>query len=187
MKPERVVLVDRGDVPRGTAEKLQAHEEGWLHRAFSVFIVNERGQLLLQRRARRKYHSGGRWSNACCGHPRPGETTGQAAHRRLREEMGFDCPLASAGWFLYHADVGRGLVEHELDHVFVGRWSGEPAPDPAEVDGWRWVSRPRLERELEADPDAFTVWLPLALALLDDEGAAGAAPVRERRIGNVRS
>ncbi len=174
---EHVILVNARDEPQGTAEKLEAHTAGRLHRAFSVFVLNDQDQLLLQRRAAGKYHSPGLWSNTCCSHPRPGESTAGAASRRLVEEMGFTCDLEHAGSFLYRAEVGGGLVEHELDHLFVGRWSGAPDPDPAEVDGWRWIDLPGLRREVAASPASFTYWLRAALRELDDRGRLpGASP-----------
>lgn len=160
---DSVVLVDTADRPLGTAAKLDAHREPVLHRAFSVFVFDPQGSLLLQQRARGKYHSGGLWTNTCCGHPRPGEDTAAAAERRLREEMGIACALRHAGWFVYRADVGAGLVEHELDHVFVGFSEREPHPDPAEVAGWRRVAAADLRRELDDRPGRFTVWFPRAL------------------------
>ena len=173
---ERVILVDAADVEIGSAEKLSAHQDGLLHRAFSVFIVNPRGEVLLQQRAETKYHSGGLWSNACCGHPRPGEAVENAARRRLEEELGFTCALAPAGSFLYRADVGGGLVEHEVDHLFIGRWAGDPAPDPGEVAAWRWAPADRLRLELVAAPHRFTRWFRFALEELDRLGAL--APAR---------
>lgn len=158
-----VVLVDSRDRPVGTAPKLAVHETGALHRAFSVFLFDPQGRLLLQRRAADKYHSGGLWTNTCCGHPRPGEPVAAAAARRLREEMGIGGDLREAGTFVYRADVGRGLIEHELDHVFVGRFGGEPAPDPREVGGWRWVAIPTLQAELAARPEHFSPWFARAL------------------------
>ena len=162
---DRVILVDAADHEVGSAPKLEAHRSGTLHRAFSVFVFDEAGTLLLQRRARTKYHSGGRWTNTCCGHPRPGEGTVVAARRRLREEMGFACPLTAVGAFTYRAEVGRGLVEHELDHVLVGRHDGVPVPDPAEVEAWRRDPVPVVLRALRRSPDHFTAWFPLALAV----------------------
>lgn len=160
---ERVILVDENDESLGTAEKLAVHEEGRLHRAFSVFVVDDQGHLLLQRRAWGKYHSGGLWTNTCCSHPRPGESVQAAARRRLQEEMGFECEVEPAGTLLYRADVGGGLIEHEYDHLLVGRWTGAPVPEPHEVAGWRWVEPDALAAEVAATPDRFTTWFRLAL------------------------
>jgi isopentenyl-diphosphate Delta-isomerase len=160
---ERVVLVDRDDAEIGSEEKLRAHARGVLHRAFSVFVLNAAGEVLLQRRAEEKYHTGGLWSNTCCGHPRPGEEIGAAAERRLFEEMGFRCRLTRRFGFVYQAELGGGLAEHEYDHVFLGWHEGDPAPDPAEVAGWRRVPLERLLREVEASPGAFTPWFRTAL------------------------
>lgn len=163
---ERVILVDRRDVPLGTRSKQEAHVDGLLHRAFSIFVFDAAGRTLLQRRAITKYHSGGLWSNTCCSHPRPGESTARAAQRRLFEEMGFHCPLEVAFSFVYRADVGGGLMEHEYDHVFIGRFDGSPAPDPAEVDDWRWIEPAALDREARERPDRFTFWFHIAWAEL---------------------
>ncbi len=163
MIAERVILVDEHDREVGTGEKLAVHQAGRLHRAFSVFVTDLAGRLLLQRRAPGKYHSAGLWSNTCCGHPRPGEPTPTAARRRLREEMGFDCPLAPAFSFIYSAALGNGLTEHELDHVFIGSFAGTPHPDPAEVAEWQAVAVGQLQAELAANPRAYSAWLPAAL------------------------
>ena len=163
---ETVVLVDTDDREIGVAEKLQAHRQGLLHRAFSVFILNKAGELLLQRRSSTKYHSGGLWTNTCCSHPRPAEDVGQAARRRLREEMGIDAELSPAFTVLYEADLGSGLTEHELDHVLVGRYQGDPNPNPIEVDGWWWVGLGEVEEDVERRPEAYTVWFKLALPKL---------------------
>lgn len=160
---ERVILVDERDHELGSELKLAAHRTGSLHRAFSVFVLDGAGRILLQRRAAAKYHSSGLWSNTCCGHPRPGEPTRRAARRRLREEMGFECELEPVGEFLYRARIGD-LVEHEYDHVFVGRFDGEPEPHPGEVAEWRWTEPCALRAELGERPEAFTVWLAGALA-----------------------
>lgn len=170
---EQVILVDTSDRPLGTAPKIAVHRDSRLHRAFSVFVFDPRGRFLLQRRAMGKYHSGGLWSNTCCGHPRPGEETSAAARRRLREEMGFDCTLEPAGSLIYRAELANGLVEHEYDHLFVGRYNGDPQPDPAEVLDWRWVKIPELHEELKLRPSDFTAWFEPALRkVLERESAA---------------
>jgi isopentenyl-diphosphate delta-isomerase len=154
-----VVLVDPDDVVIGAAPKLEAHREGWLHRAVSVVLFDDTGRLLIQRRADGKYHSGGLWSNTCCGHPKPGESVVEAAKRRLRQELGIaDCALTSATEFVYYARVTDGLVEHELDHVLVGEWTGEVRPEPSEVSAIRWIDRPTLLGELADRPSRFTAW-----------------------------
>jgi isopentenyl-diphosphate delta-isomerase len=163
MAAEQLILVDAHDRELGVGEKLQIHLEGVLHRAFSVFIFDRRGRLLMQRRARGKYHSAGLWSNTACGHPRPGEATAEAARRRLREEMGLDCELREAFEFLYRAELDGALVEHEYDHVFVGTYEGEPSPDASEVEDWRWLSVDELRRGLREDPHRYSHWLKLAV------------------------
>jgi isopentenyl-diphosphate delta-isomerase len=162
---ETVVLVDQRDRERGTALKLAVHRTGELHRAFSAFVFDSAGRLLLQRRAGTKYHSGGLWTNTCCGHPRPGEDIVDAAERRLAEEMGISTALRHVGAFTYRADVGDGLVEHEFDHVLVGAFDGEPAPVATEVDAWRWLAPEALMVECAAHPARFTPWLAQALRL----------------------
>lgn len=161
---ERVILVNSNDEEVGTEEKLEAHRRGVLHRAFSVFVIHPTRGVLLQRRARTKYHSAGLWSNAACGHPRPGEATEAAARRRLREEMGIDAPLRTAGRFTYRAELTNDLTEHEVDHLFIGSWNGTPQPEPNEVEDWIWMSAEQLDAALEAEPARFSVWLPLAWA-----------------------
>ncbi len=160
---ERVVLVDPDDREIGTEEKLAAHRRGLLHRAVSAFLFDAAGRQLLQRRGAGKYHSAGLWSNACCGHPRPGESPADAVARRLREELGVQVPLTPRVCFTYRAELDGGLVEHEVDHVFTGRFDGIPEPDPAEVSAWRWIDRHALDDELAQTPDAFTVWFRLLL------------------------
>jgi isopentenyl-diphosphate Delta-isomerase len=163
MAAEQLILVDAQDRELGVGEKLQTHREGALHRACSVFVFDAAQRLLLQQRARTKYHSGGLWSNTACGHPRPGEPTIVAAHRRLREEMGFDCELRLAFSFLYRAEFANQLVEHEYDHVFVGEFKGVPAPDAAEVAAWRWVRLKQLRSDLRRRPHAYSYWLRVAV------------------------
>ncbi|MDQ3101337.1 MAG: isopentenyl-diphosphate Delta-isomerase, partial [Bacteroidota bacterium] len=141
---EQVVLVNEQDEEIGTMPKLEAHQKGVLHRAFSIFIFNDDGELLLQRRAKDKYHSAGLWSNTCCSHPRSGEALEIAAVRRLREEMGMEVPLQHRTSFIYHAEFENGLKEHELDHIFFGRSMKDPNPDPAEVADWKYVNAEQL-------------------------------------------
>jgi isopentenyl-diphosphate delta-isomerase len=155
----RVVLVNEEDEPLGTAEKIRAHTEGWLHRALSVFVFDEAGRLLLHRRAADKYHSGGLWSNTCCSHPYPDEAPADAARRRLGEEMGFSCALRPAFHFTYRAPVGGNLTEHEYDHVFVGLVDEVTVqPNPAEVTDWAWVAPSTLRDDVAARPERYTVW-----------------------------
>lgn len=171
MPKDHVILVDADDVPVGFEDKLRAHREGRLHRAFSVFVMNAAGEMLLQRRAIDKYHSGGLWSNTCCSHPRPGESTLAAAHRRLQEEMGFDCPLRPVYRFVYRAVLDAGMIEHEIDSVLVGQFDGEPRPDPVEVAGFRWAAPASIARALDDHPERFTVWFRLAFPELMGSGA----------------
>jgi isopentenyl-diphosphate delta-isomerase len=155
---EVVVLVDEQDRELGVMEKLRAHREGALHRAVSVIVRADSGRQLLQQRAAGKYHGGRLWSNTACGHPRPGETPSEAAARRLYEEMGLRCELRPAGTFVYREAVGE-LIEHEVDHVFVGATHVEPRPDPAEVMAWRAIEATDLQRDLQERPERYTPWL----------------------------
>jgi len=158
IETERVVLVDPEDRETGTAGKMEVHRAGALHRAFSVIIWNLQGEVLLQRRALGKYHSGGLWTNACCGHPRPGEPVEQAAVRRLAEEMGFACPLEEFGTITYRADLDQGLIEHEFVHVFRGTHEGLMNLNPEEVSEIRWITPEGLLRALQETPESFTAW-----------------------------
>lgn len=158
---EFVVLVNEKDEVLGTMEKHQAHEAGLLHRAFSVFIFDEKGRLLMQKRAATKYHSPSLWTNTCCSHPRETETYLDAAHRRLREEVGFDCELQEKFHFIYRTQFDNGLFEHELDHVFVGNYEGEVQFNPNEVQEIHWISLDDLKNELLDHPDHFTVWFKI--------------------------
>lgn len=164
---DQVILVDTDAVPIGTAEKLEAHRSpGLLHLALSVFLFDDQGRLLLQRRSPDKYHFRGLWSNTCCSHPRPGEAPVPAGRRRLREEMGIDAELRALGTFRYRAeDPGTGMVETEIDHVLIGGYEGDPDPDAAEVSQWRWVDLDDLAIDLVQRPGAYTPWLPKSLAL----------------------
>ncbi len=169
---EQVILVDEHDRPIGVAEKLAAHQDGGrLHRAFSVCVFNDAGELLLQKRGPGKYHFGGLWSNTCCGHPRPGEPTRHAARRRLREEFGFVTGLREAGAFTYHMqDTASGLAENEIDHVFAGCFNGNPKPAPTEIEDWKWTTPAALRDDMARQPDHFTPWLSLVLAKIDEAG-----------------
>ena len=160
-----LILVDEHDNPVGYAEKLAAHENGGqLHRAFSVIIFNSAGELLLQQRASGKYHFGGLWTNTCCSHPRRGETTLDAAHKRLQHELGFDTPLAERFSFVYRAtDPASGLTEHEFDHVFVGRFDGDPRPNPEEVGDWKWIRPDVLRADMRSQPERYTPWFALSV------------------------
>ena len=153
---ELVILVDEQDNEIGLMEKLQAHKEGRLHRAISVFIVNNKRELLLQQRADGKYHSPGLWTNTCCTHPRQGESVRQAADRRLQEEMGMEAKLKKAFSFIYKAPMGNGLIEHEYDYVFIGNSNQTPKPDADEVKAWRYVDIDVLDKEMRLQPDRFT-------------------------------
>ena len=167
---EEVILVDAKDRELGVAPKLDVHRTGALHRAVSVFLFDSNRALLLQRRARTKYHSGGLWSNTCCGHPRPGETALDAARRRLREELGIACDLFPAACFQYFAQVGEGLVENELDHVFFGYFDGAVTPVRDEVEEIRWTPMEDVIRDVARSPADYTPWLSLALRHLEHHG-----------------
>ncbi len=162
MKKTEVILVDNQDNPMGRMEKLEAHQKGLLHRAFSVFILNSKGEMLLQKRASGKYHSPNLWTNACCSHPMPGEQTLQAAQRRLTEEMGFTCELKEIDAFVYKTEFDNGLIEHEFDHVLIGRYEGPISPNPDEVSEYRWVSISELNSLLSALEEEFTFWFLIA-------------------------
>lgn len=154
----QVVLVDLLDRPSGTIEKLEAHRQGLLHRAVSVFIFNAGGEWLLQRRAGGKYHSAGLWSNTCCTHPYPEERPEDAARRRLKEEMGLFCPLKKQFCLAYQAQLEEKLTEYEYDHIFTGYTVDTPVPNPAEVGEWKFVPTQRLAKDVLDHPDHYTVW-----------------------------
>lgn len=160
---EFVILVDENDNEIGIEEKMKAHEDARLHRAFSIFIFNSNGEMLLQQRACDKYHSGCLWTNACCSHPRPGETVEQAAHRRLMEELGFDTDMRKAFHFIYKAEFDHGLTEHEFDHVFIGQYDGSINSNPDEVEDFKWIDLETLHKEMKENPDDYTVWFKIAL------------------------
>jgi isopentenyl-diphosphate delta-isomerase len=164
-----VVLVDADDVAIGTAGKLDAHQRGLKHRAISVLVRNADGEFLLQQRSPAKYHSGGLWTNACCSHPLPGESTADAARRRLLQEMGFSCPIEPLFVYQYNEPVPGGLIENELVHVFGGRHDGPIEPNPDEVGEWKWISFPALTADMASRPGAYTVWFRHYVAKHGDE------------------
>lgn len=161
-----LILVNEADEPIGVMEKMEVHQKALLHRAFSVFIFNSKNQLLLQQRAFDKYHSAGLWSNTCCSHPEPGEETEVSATRRLREEMGIEAPLKHAFHFIYRASFENQLTEHELDHVFIGKYDGEIFPNPAEVNGVAYHSVEEILDNMQTNPNQFTVWFKIILPRL---------------------
>lgn len=162
IKEEKIILVDTNDNEIGLEEKMKAHEEAKLHRAFSVYVFNSEGKLLLQKREESKYHSGNLWTNTCCSHPRQGETTEEASHRRLQEEMGFDCGIKEIFSFIYKVKLGEKLYEHEYDHVLTGKFDGNPSPNPREVSDWKWVTISELEKDIENNPDSYTYWFKIS-------------------------
>lgn len=159
---EEVILVNGNDEQVGSMEKIEAHKKALLHRAFSVFIFNDRGEMLLHQRAKQKYHSAGLWTNACCSHPRPGEDTPSAAIRRLREEMGILAPLQKIFDFVYKADFDNGLTEHEFDHVFIGNYSGKIMPNKDEVQDYCFKAMHDIETSLASHPHKYTAWFHIA-------------------------
>lgn len=161
-----LILVDIRDRPTGTAGKAQAHAAPLLHRAFSVFLINDTGELLLQQRAPGKYHSGGLWANACCSHPRQGEATVPSAEARLTEELGITCPLQEIGSFIYLHRFADDLYEYEYDHVLLGRCSGPFLPDPQEIAALRWVTPTQLAEALRTSPELFAPWFITAAPMV---------------------
>ncbi|MBL7753555.1 MAG: isopentenyl-diphosphate Delta-isomerase [Chitinophagaceae bacterium] len=161
MDSEMLVLVNESDAEVGQMEKMETHQKGLLHRAFSVLLFTKHGDFLLHQRALTKYHSGGLWTNACCGHPRPEENIALAAERRLNEEMGIHTALSALFQFRYTATLSNQLVENELDHVFTGITEKKPCPDILEVSDWKYVSYNALEHDLEQKPERYTIWFQL--------------------------
>lgn len=157
-----IILVDEKDNEVGTDEKLKIHQEGKLHRAFSIFIFNSKKEMLLQKRAKTKYHSAGLWTNACCSHPRPGQNLQDEARRRLKEEMGIETQLRELFSFIYKADLGN-LTEYEFDHVFIGKFEGEPLLNKEEADDWKWINVKELRENVKRRPEEYTFWFRLVL------------------------
>lgn len=156
-----VILVDENDQQIGLMEKIEAHQKALLHRAFSVFIYNDKNELMIQQRALHKYHSPGLWTNTCCSHQRKGESNIEAGKRRLFEEMGFTTNLQETISFIYKAPFDNGLTEHEYDHVLVGKYNDNPNPNPEEVSSWRWISLETLQQYIEKHPENYTEWFKI--------------------------
>ncbi len=162
-----VILVDEMDQQIGTMEKIEVHQKALLHRAFSVFIFNEKGEMLLQKRAEHKYHSAGLWTNTCCSHPQPGDETQLAAVKRLKEEMGFTTRLEKVFDFIYKAPFDNGLTEFEFDHVFIGTYAGEIIPDPDEVAEYCFKSVEEIKSSLQSNADKYTTWFKIAFPKME--------------------
>jgi isopentenyl-diphosphate delta-isomerase len=160
---EQVILVDELDNELGTMEKMEAHQKGELHRAFSVLLYNSKGEILLQKRAKSKYHSGGLWTNACCSHPQPNESMADATARKLLQEMGIAPQLRFAFKFIYQTRLEGNLVEHEYDHVFTGLFDGKPQINAEEVEDWRFVNLVSLKKDISENPASYTYWFPLII------------------------
>jgi isopentenyl-diphosphate delta-isomerase len=158
---EKVILVDQEDNVIGTMPKIEAHKKAVLHRAFSVFILNKKGELMLQKRALNKYHSPALWTNTCCSHQREGEGNLQAGKRRLKEEMGFTTPLEELFSFIYKVPFDNGLTEHEFDHVMLGYYDGLPKINFEEVASWKWISLENVKRHMKKNPEHYTVWFKI--------------------------
>jgi len=167
MNSEHVILVDEEDKPVGVAEKMEAHQKGLLHRAFSIFIFNSKGDMLLQQRALHKYHSGGLWTNACCSHPNPGEETVDAAQRRLKEEMGFAVPVEKVFEFIYKTEFDNGLTEHEFDHVFAGEYDDHIEYNKNEVMDFCYKEMSGIRTSLQTSPERYTAWFHLAFPKIE--------------------
>lgn len=161
MTEERVILVNEQDEQIGLMPKLEAHEKAQLHRAFSIFILNSKNEVMLQQRASQKYHSPLLWTNTCCSHQREGETNIEAGNRRLREEMGFAAELKELFHFIYKAPFDNGLTEHELDHVMIGYFDGEPVINPEEVESWKWMDIDAIRQDMLEHPELYTVWFKI--------------------------
>lgn len=161
MTEENVILVNEKDEQIGLMPKLEAHEKAMLHRAFSVFVLNEKNEIMLQQRAHHKYHSPLLWTNTCCSHQREGETNIQAGTRRLQEEMGFTTELKELFSFIYKAPFDNGLTEHELDHVMIGYYNNQPKINTEEVESWKWMAIDAVKSDMEQNPDIYTVWFKI--------------------------
>lgn len=161
MAEEKVILVNEKDEPVGLMGKMEAHEKALLHRAFSVFVFNDKNELMIQQRALGKYHSPGLWANTCCSHQREGETNIEAGKRRLQEEMGFTTELRDSISFIYKAPFDNGLTEHEFDHILIGEYNEEPKINPDEVHDWKWISLEAIKQDIQANPSSYTEWFKI--------------------------
>ncbi|WP_309609105.1 isopentenyl-diphosphate Delta-isomerase [Flavobacterium sp.] len=161
MTEEQVILVNRNDQQIGTMPKLEAHEKAILHRAFSVFVLNDNNEIMLQQRAHHKYHSPLLWTNTCCSHQRVGESNIEAGARRLEEEMGFKTELKELFHFIYKAPFDNGLTEHELDHVMIGHYNEEPEINTDEVESWKWMAIDAVKLDIQSNPDIYTIWFKI--------------------------
>lgn len=159
---EKVILVNKKDKAIGAKEKMKAHREGKLHRAFSVLLFNKKGETLIQKRAESKYHSAGLWANTCCSHPRPKRNLKEEAQRRLEKEMGINCNLKKAFSFIYKAKLGK-LTEYEFDHIFLGRFDGKPKPDKKEVAAWQWIKLADLKTDIKKNPQKYAPWFKIII------------------------
>ena len=160
---EKIILVDEFDNEIGTMEKMEAHRKGLLHRAFSVLLFNSRGELLLQKRAKNKYHSGGLWTNTCCSHPLPHESIQEAARRRLKQEMGIDLLPTFAFKFIYKTNLDQSLIEHEFDHVYIGVFDGIPMINKDEVEEWKFMNLNSLRKDINQFPESYTTWFKMII------------------------
>lgn len=186
MSKTEVILVDKKDEAMGRGEKMWTHKKGKLHRAFSIFLFNSKGEMLLQRRAKAKYHSGGLWTNACCSHPRPGKNLDKEARRRLREEMGISCPLKEVFSFIYKANLGE-LTEHEFDHVFIGNHNKQPRPNKEEADSWRWIRPEKLKKDVRENPRKYTAWFKIIFKKVLEENITNLSFPLDKIYRDLRS
>ncbi len=161
---EKIILVDTEDREIGQMEKMEGHRRGVLHRAFSVLIFNSKGQMLIQKRAASKYHSGGLWSNACCSHPKPGESMQTAVERRLREELNIEVKPRFSHKFIYKVTFPNDLIEHEFDHVYIGTFDGKPQANAEEIADWKYIDQEDLKKEIEQNPSQYSHWFKLILS-----------------------
>lgn len=168
MEEDYVILVDENDSQRGIMGKMEAHKKGELHRAFSVVVFNSKGEMLLQRRAIEKYHSGGLWTNTCCSHPKLGEDLQESARKRLNEEMGFSCELENAFSFIYKTALADELSEHELDHVLIGYYNESPKINTLEVSEWKYMSVDDIQEDLKLYPGKYTVWFKIIFSKISE-------------------